>query len=352
MWLVGAVLLGVLVVAGALLFPRLLARPERVSVPNVRGLDIAVARSRLAEAGLLLETGDRRFSSTVPAGGVIGQDPGPGATVARRSVVTVVLSAGSEEFLMPDVIGMPVEEARRGLEERGLTVTLESLPSEEPSGTVLATLPAPGAPVRTSDEVRVSVAASRTASSVLLPYKLAGTCFVIDVEPMPPVSGLATAPPDAPLEVARRLRSLLEASGAGVSMTRSLTDTAGAVTPERRAARAAGATCTAIVGLTVSESAPGIAVLTLTPRTDDPRLYIPSTELARKTVESFRASKMTAGSVTIASDPVLASVSVPGIRVRLGSAASPADRSAFRDPTWSDRVARALYSALGEALAP
>lgn len=347
-WLLPAagVILGVLAVAAVLL----LARPgvETAQIPSIDSLDVSVARSRLAQAGFLLEVGDRRFSDASPAGTVLEQSPAPGTVAEVRSVVTVVVSAGSERFSMPDVIGMPVGQARELLVGKGLAVEVDEVGSGEATGVVLASVPAPGVPVFNSGVVRLTVAVDDLGPSVLTRYALTGLCFVIDPEPVPRPSSESTAPPDVTLEVARRLRSLLEASGAGVSVTRSAVDTPGAGVDAVRSRRASEASCTAAVGLSVSASTPGVAVASLAPRADDPRLYIPSAELSRALLESLNMSGGTAIAVTVQQDPVLSAVSVPGVRVRLGSSGSPADRASFRDPVWADGTARAIYRALGE----
>lgn len=346
--LAGAGIAVALLIAGIVL-PLVLARPETTAVPNVAGLDVAIARSRLGEAGLLLEYGDTRFSSTVPEGGVIQQDPAPGATVPVRSTVVVILSAGSEEFVMPDVLGMKASAAVALLEERGLSVHLEPTPSTEPSGTVLASVPSPGAAVRTSESVRLSVAASRESSTTLRPYDLGGMSFVIDPAPMPEASTAASPTGDVALEVSRRLRSLLEASGATVTVTRSITDTGAAVSESARIARASATSATALVGVGVSASGGGLLVAAAAPSAQRPSLFIPSSDLARRISDALKGARLTAPVSTAASDAVLVSVTSPGVRVTLGSVASTEDRGAFRDPEWADRVARAIYRAVGEA---
>lgn len=333
----------------AVTLPLLLARPETTTVPNIAGLDVAVARSRLGEAGLLLVYGDVRFSSTVPENGVVEQDPAPGGVVPVRTAVVVILSAGSEEFVMPDVLGMKVAEALTLLEERGLTVRTEPTPSTEPSGTVLASVPSPGATVRTSDTIRLSVAASRQTSTTLRPYSLGGMSFVLDPAEMPAMSGAASGTPDASLEVSRRLHSLLEASGATVTVTRSVTDGDGTASEPARIARASATSSTALIGLAVAPSGGGIRVTTAEPSAQRPALFIPSSDLARRIAEALKGARLTAPFSTTATDAVLTASSSPSVRVVLGSVSSAEDRSAFRDPEWADRVARSVYRAIGEA---
>ncbi|TLM76847.1 MAG: PASTA domain-containing protein, partial [Actinobacteria bacterium] len=334
-WVPVVVAVLALCVAAGVAVPLLVGRRPDVTVPNVQGLEVAVARSRLGEAGLLLTYGDKRFSSTVPLGAVIEQDPPAGGVLPYRGTVVVIVSAGSEEFTMPDVLGMRLSEARTLLEGRGLVVDVEPVPSDEPSGTVLSSLPSPGATVRTSEAIRLGVASSRDSSGSLRPYALSGASFVLDPGTPPEASGEASGTPDAALEVVRRLRSLLEASGATVTVTRNAIDAPGAADDTQRAVRAVAASCTAVVGLSVDESAQGIAVYAAAPTASWPALYIPSADLARRISDALKGSRFSAPISNVASDTVLAAVAAPGVRVILGSVNSAEDRTAFRDPDWA-----------------
>ena len=191
-----------------------LSRPEIVSVPSLARLEQVVARSELAQAGLEMEIGDTRFSATVPAGAVVDQDPAPGADVEEGTVVMVVLSAGSESFAMPDVLGLPVDTAREQLEAKGLDVETVSEPSEAPPNTILRSEPAPGGQVTTGDTVVLAVVSDDVSGDVLLPADLSDAVFVLD--PASPPEGVV----DPAMDIARKLRSLLEASGARVVVTR------------------------------------------------------------------------------------------------------------------------------------
>ncbi len=344
LWLLPAVVSALAVVVFVVL---LLARSTdgaTVTVPSVVGLDVAVARSRLAEAGLSLTRGDSRFSPSVPLDSVISQDPPPGAVVEPGASITVAISAGSEDFPMPDVVGMNVEQARGILKARGLVVRVDPVPSSEATGTVLGTMPVAGVRVKTSDVVRLTVAAHGEASSVLLPYQLSAMTFVLDPSPV------STTTPDAPLEVARRLQSLLEASGAKVATTRSLTDTD--TSAAARLSRAMATSSTAVVALVADSSGQGGFVIT-TPASSPERVqvHVRSTTFADRIAEELRSPSARVSRSTF-QDSILIAVTSPGAHVRLGSAADAADAESFRDPRWADSVARSLYKAIGEVFAP
>ncbi len=312
-----------------------------VTVPDITGIQEGVARTRLGQNGLTVASVERRFDAQ-PAGTVLLQDPASGVRVRRGSGVALVVSAGTEEFSMPDVIGLGIVVARAQLEQRGLVVHIEAVESDAAPDTVLETIPAPGATVRTSDVVRVRIASEESVPSVLLPFPLHDEVFVIDPSPVP--SGEV----DAPLEATRRLRSLLEAAGARVVVTRSVTDTD--VAPAARAQRAAETTpsITAVIGIDATDSAPGgLAVLVPEQEGVAGDRFAVSSLLADEIIDVLGQPDSPVQRVVLPPDPVANAVSSPLVRVRLGSFAVREDTAAFRDPTWSDSVAQAIYRALG-----
>jgi beta-lactam-binding protein with PASTA domain len=328
-------------VAGVLLFAAgawaIFSASSRVTVPNVVGVSVGVARTRLAQADLETRVAERRFSAR-PQGEVLSQEPGQGTTLQRGDVVSLVASAGTEELLMPDVIGDGISFARGILEESGLVVVIEPVAFEAASDTVVSTTPAPGVTVRSGDVVRVQVASPGPGSATLQPYRMQGLSFTID--PAPVTAGNQ----DITLDVARRLRSLLEASGATVVVLRSGTETGTAESD--RANRARVTNPTAAVGLSVATNGTaGRSVLLppLSASSSAPSASLASavtTELARSVPPTVDGSRT--------ADPVLGSLLSPWVRVRLGTFEDSADASSFKDPRWADQVARALYKALGE----
>ncbi|WP_197522209.1 penicillin-binding protein, partial [Occultella aeris] len=67
---------------------------ERRPVPNVGGRSVADATSILEGAGFTVRTGATENHDTVPAGSVIGTNPGAGSLVTPGSGVTIVISGG------------------------------------------------------------------------------------------------------------------------------------------------------------------------------------------------------------------------------------------------------------------
>jgi beta-lactam-binding protein with PASTA domain len=99
--------------------------PHRTTVPNVRGKTVEAAEAAAEEAGLRLQLGGQAYSSVIPAGHVIRQEPAPGAEVDEDSRLSVVISRGPQLVEIPNVRGQPEERARERLRGLGLVVKVE-----------------------------------------------------------------------------------------------------------------------------------------------------------------------------------------------------------------------------------
>lgn len=339
-WVVLGILLVGGITAGIVAFS---AARSRVIVPTLAGLQTQAARERLATVGLVMTVSDRRFS-TLPVDTVLSQTPDVGSQVPRGSTVTVVVSAGTEEFTMLDVVGMGLSLARQQLEQRGLQIQVEPQASDQPSDTVLASNPAAGAPVHTGDIVKLTVATGSTTStttqSPLVPYTMTGVKIVID--PAPGVAGQ----PDTPLEVTRRLQSLLEASGATVTTTRSTTDTGTTATSISRQQRAVAGAPTVSVGLDVISTGEAGMAVNYPSSSVATSTAAASAQLASQIASGLAAASLPARQVAGGNDTVLSATNAPYSRVTLGSTASAQDIANFKDPGWADKVARAIYQGI------
>jgi len=134
-----------------------LGRGRSVVVGDLVGLPLPGVRAELADAGLAVETSSA-FSLSVPRGSVLSQEPLPGTRVDPGGTVTLTVSRGAVRVVLDDLVGDPLSEARRGLDEAGVAVEVEERPDEEvPAGVVLAQDPGPGLEVRGDGTVRLVV---------------------------------------------------------------------------------------------------------------------------------------------------------------------------------------------------
>ena len=139
--------------------------PERLEVPDFRDSDADDLLDEYAEDYTLhLET--REVRNYRDPGTVARQSPKPGTVVDAGTLVTLRVSNGlGRPPRVPDVVGLPEDEARRVLEEEDYVVVVEeqSRPlaegtePEEPDRTVIAMSPDAGTPLEPEEEVTITV---------------------------------------------------------------------------------------------------------------------------------------------------------------------------------------------------
>jgi membrane peptidoglycan carboxypeptidase len=129
--------------------------PPPTTVPNVIGEDESGAKAALREARL--NASIEPVPSLEPAGTVVNQSPGGGATVRQGSFVTVYISTGEIPVgAVPNLQGLTFDEAVeivRSFElDSGVLVNLiqAEAPTTDPAmvGRIVATEPPPGTPVQ------------------------------------------------------------------------------------------------------------------------------------------------------------------------------------------------------------
>lgn len=123
-----------------------------VSVPDLRGLNEAAARSLLKDNGLVLGSITYRQSS-IAAGKIISQSYSPYASLPEGSSVDITVSLGNEvtEKRVPNLYGLTVSEAAQKLAEVGLVVgNVYTVSSGAPTGTVITQTPIAETPITSS----------------------------------------------------------------------------------------------------------------------------------------------------------------------------------------------------------
>ncbi|MDN6429466.1 MAG: PASTA domain-containing protein, partial [Propionibacterium sp.] len=128
---------------------------EPITVPDLTGSTAEEARSTVEGLGLV-STDSEVFSDTVEKGNVVTQSTAAGTTLHRGDPVVYSVSKGPEMVEVPDVIGKQLEEARKLLEDRGFTVSVERILGGY-FGTVRQTNPAGGTQAPKGSTVTVTV---------------------------------------------------------------------------------------------------------------------------------------------------------------------------------------------------
>ncbi|GAA5140376.1 Stk1 family PASTA domain-containing Ser/Thr kinase [Nocardioides marinquilinus] len=146
LWVVlGLLLIGLLVALWFLfqddLFPE---SPQRAEVPDLVGDDLTAAERQIEAAGLELGDVRRRNSDDVPVNAVISQTPGQEEFVDPGTEVDLIVSSGRPQITIEDVVGLPLNEAKRTLKQQGLRVQEKVRESDEDLNEVLEQTPAAG----------------------------------------------------------------------------------------------------------------------------------------------------------------------------------------------------------------
>ncbi|RLL66412.1 PASTA domain-containing protein [Streptomyces sp. Z26] len=129
---------------------------QSVKTPAVLDMTEAEARETLEEAGLDVDV-ERDHSLRVQRGRVIETSPAPGET--SDGDVTIVVSRGPEIVKVPDLAGMPLDEARAKLKGVGLDpgIVTREFDAETARGSVLRTKPDAGTEKRPGSAVALTV---------------------------------------------------------------------------------------------------------------------------------------------------------------------------------------------------
>ena len=133
--------------------------PELVAVPAVVGLSRDSAEAQISDAGLAPAV--QEAESEEPEGEVISQDPSAGAELRLGSTVTITVSTGIEQVVVPDVVGIGAGDAERQLRAEGLAPVRRETEVTDPSqdGQVIDQRPAAGVEVEPGRQVVIVVGA-------------------------------------------------------------------------------------------------------------------------------------------------------------------------------------------------
>lgn len=133
--------------------------PPKVRVPFLTAMTLEQGLRILASLGINPTAIESLRSLTIPLGKIIGLEPEPGSEIPMGSHLRVFVSSGiSGIFSMPKLTGLPMSEAIDSIRINGLILSdIQTIPSDEQNGFVIAQYPEDGMKVKTNDSVRLIV---------------------------------------------------------------------------------------------------------------------------------------------------------------------------------------------------
>ncbi len=131
---------------------------KTVKVPSILNLKLDVAEKTLEKEGLILQVVSSKYSETVPLDFIISQTPLPGEKVKEGTIVKAVISNGSKNVTVPNLVGKSFEDAVSILQSIGLSLgDISEKEDKSPVGTILAQDPKEGTLLPPNSEVKLTV---------------------------------------------------------------------------------------------------------------------------------------------------------------------------------------------------
>ena len=127
------------------------------AAPDLLDMTLEEATAKAAEEGFKVKEGKAVYSSDYAEGRVCLQDPEPGVETPKEGTITVHLSKGTKDGLVPNVVGMQEEDAKALLESHGYVVESKTETAPEDKGEVLKQTPAAGSTLEKESKVTIVV---------------------------------------------------------------------------------------------------------------------------------------------------------------------------------------------------
>jgi eukaryotic-like serine/threonine-protein kinase len=160
--LLGAAVIAVFVIAAVLgksLFDGKGA--TAVVVPNVKGMTQAKAEAELKSKDLAVKV-EQANDDTQPKGNVFDQSPEPSTSLNAGQAVTIKVSQGVKEAVVPDLEGISVDSALEQLREAGLEIGERTyVASDETRNLIVKSTPKSGKVVPAGSKVDLEVASGQ-----------------------------------------------------------------------------------------------------------------------------------------------------------------------------------------------
>ena len=145
-----------------------ISRGPLIQAPQLVGKSQEEAATVLGELGLGLTVENEEYSDTVNAGFIIAQDIAEGTEMEDASTISVIVSKGMEQFEVPNVVGLSMEDANQNLAQNNLIVAVKEEYSDTvEAGLVIDQSVEPGNMVGKDTEVQIVVSKGVDPSTII-----------------------------------------------------------------------------------------------------------------------------------------------------------------------------------------
>lgn len=130
---------------------------EKINLDDYTNMLSEDAISKMEEIGLIVNTSEE-MSNDIEEGYVIRHLPSAGQIVETGTKVRIFVSSGPNKFALSDYSGMNIADTKSALEEMGILVTVENMPSDSvKSGIVINHSPSSGTEMKKGDKITLYV---------------------------------------------------------------------------------------------------------------------------------------------------------------------------------------------------
>ena len=140
--------------------------PEGMTrIPNVVNTELHSAEDKLKELDLKIFVEGQEYSNDIPMNFIKSQNPGGGAVVDKMTNINVHISAGIDGEVVPDLYGLPLEDAKAQLEALGFVCeTTEDFDATIAAGCVMKQSVEAGKEVAKGSTITLTVSKGRDPS--------------------------------------------------------------------------------------------------------------------------------------------------------------------------------------------
>ncbi|MBR5128984.1 MAG: Stk1 family PASTA domain-containing Ser/Thr kinase [Firmicutes bacterium] len=111
---------------------------NEIEVPDFKGMTLQAAIQKAEELGLAIEEGEKVYSPDQEEGKITSQSPTMGSKVTDGKVVTVNISLGKKDGVVPNIVGKDYKKAKKELEQYGFELgVVVKITSTKPENTIL-----------------------------------------------------------------------------------------------------------------------------------------------------------------------------------------------------------------------
>ncbi len=149
---------------------------DEIEVPDFVGKTFEEAQQLAEEAGLTIEKGEDVYSPDQEEGYISSQIPTSGSKVSAGKLITVYVSKGKKDGVVPKLIGMDYKEAQEYLESFGFELGIvKTETSTEPENQIIGQSVAEGTSAERGTKIDVTVSDGKGKEKVSMPNLIGKT---------------------------------------------------------------------------------------------------------------------------------------------------------------------------------